>query len=132
MKLTSAILLGLLGVSCSLVLKKLRPELSLLIAAATGILLFSLCLPPLRELLSFFQNQAIAYGLETEYIGLGMKVIGIAYLAQMGASLCQDAGESAIAGKVELCGRIMILSTALPTAFHVMDTAMQLIERALP
>ena len=131
MKLTSAILLGLLGVACSLVLKKLRPELSLIVAAATGILLFSLCLKPLKELFAFFQNQSISYGLESEYIGLGIKVIGIAYLAQMGASLCQDAGESAIAGKVELCGRILILSAALPAAFQVMETAMELIQRAL-
>ena len=61
-----------------------------------------------------------------------IKVIGIAYLAQMGASICQDAGESAIGGKVELCGRILILSAALPAAFQVLESAMSLIREALP
>ena len=132
MKLMSVIALAFLGVSCSLMLKKMRPELAALVAAATGILLFSLCLEPLGELFSFFQSHSLAYGLETEYIGLAIKVIGIAYLAQMGASICQDAGASAIGGKVELCGRILILSAALPAAFQVLESAMSLIREALP
>ncbi len=50
---------------------------------------------------------------------------GIAYLAQLASQTCMDAGESALAAKVELGGRIMILALAAPVAFKILDLAIE-------
>ncbi len=43
-----------------------------------------------------------------------LKVTGIAYLAQFGMQLCIDAGQSSIASKIELAGKIMIMIISAP------------------
>lgn len=58
------------------------------------------------------KNAAASYGLNSDYIMLIFKVVGIAYIIQLAAQICTDAGESAIASKVELAGRVMILLAA--------------------
>ena len=73
------------------------------------------------------KNAAASYGLNSDYIMLIFKVVGIAYIIQLAAQICTDAGESAIASKVELAGRVMILLAAAPTAFSILDMILELV-----
>ena len=63
--------------------------------------------PKLRETLA-------ELGAGSELLMPSVRVIGIAYLTGIGAELCRDAGENALAMKTEICGRVMLLSAALP------------------
>lgn len=132
MRIFPVIAIAFVGTAASLLVKKIRPELAAVIAAATGLLLFSMCIKELSGIVETIRGLSSEYGLETEYIGLAMKIIGLAYLTQLGASVCMDAGESAVAGKVELCGRILILTAALPTALSTLRAAAKLILDAAP
>jgi stage III sporulation protein AD len=60
------------------------------------------------------------------YIGIAIKVIGVAYMAELGASVCQDAGESAVAAKIELAGRVMLLVLAMPVLMDLVNIIMGL------
>lgn len=55
------------------------------------------------------------------------KSIGICFISQFSADICKDAGESALSGKVELAGKIMILICALPLIEEVLNTASALL-----
>jgi stage III sporulation protein AD len=48
-------------------------------------------------------------------------------LAQFAADACRDAGESALASKMELAGKITILILALPLFEKITQTAVGLI-----
>jgi stage III sporulation protein AD len=61
-----------------------------------------------------------------------IKIIGIAYLAQFAGEICKDAGESAMAAKVERGGRIMILAAALPAAVTLLDMVAALLPGSTP
>ena len=43
-----------------------------------------------------------------------IKITGIAFLGQICASLCRDAGETALAANVELCANVIILVLGMP------------------
>ena len=75
---------------------------------------------------------AAEYGIEAEYVGLCIKIIGIAYVAQLGVQVCTDAGETAVAGKVELCGRVLILAVSLPAATATLRLAAKMLLDAAP
>ena len=45
---------------------------------------------------------------------LVVKVIGISYITQTASDICRDCGENALASKMEICGRIMLFSAAMP------------------
>ncbi|HCX49180.1 MAG TPA: stage III sporulation protein AD, partial [Bacillus sp. (in: Bacteria)] len=56
------------------------------------------------------------------YVETLLKIIGIAYIAEFGAQITKDAGQGAIASKIELAGKILILVMAIPILTVVIET----------
>lgn len=61
------------------------------------------------------------------YLNTVLRIVAIAYIAQFGAQICRDAGESAIGGKIELAGKIMIMFLAVPMLLVILDSVLQLL-----
>ena len=49
------------------------------------------------------------------------KAAGIALTAQLARDVCKDAGQSALAGQVELAGRVLILLAAMPLLGRLLE-----------
>ena len=113
--------IALMAVAASLVLRAYRPELGLQIAVAAGVLILMLTLDELIALSSFLSETLVRFQIDPGYLKVMLKVIGTAYLAQFAADLCRDAGESAVAGKVELAGRVLILALCLPVLMSILE-----------
>ena len=113
--------IALMAVAASLVLRAYRPELGLQIAVAAGVLILMLTLDELIALSSFLSETLARLQIDPGYLKVMLKVIGTAYLAQFAADLCRDAGESAVAGKVELAGRVLILALCVPVLLSLLD-----------
>ena len=58
------------------------------------------------------------------YIGIILKVVGIAYISEFSANLCKDAGYGGIASQIEMFGKLSILAMSLP----VLTTLLTVIE----
>lgn len=127
MDISKIIALGLVGTVFSVLLKKENPQIAMLVAAATGILIFLMLCAPLRELLVLLRETAEKAGVGEDYFGIVLKVIGIAYLTQFGAQLCADAGESAIASKIELAGKVLMMTVAAPVLTGLLEMVMGLV-----
>lgn len=113
--------IALMAVAASLVLRAYRPELGLQIAIAAGVLILMFTLDELIALSSFLSETLVRFQIDPGYLKVMLKVIGTAYLAQFAADLCRDAGESAVAGKVELAGRVLILALCLPVLMSILE-----------
>ena len=127
MDITKVIALGLIGTIFSVLLKKENPQITMLTASATGILIFLMLCSPLGELISLLRETAEQAGVGEGYFGIVLKVIGIAYLTQFGAQLCADAGESAIAAKIELAGKVLMMTAAAPVLTGLLETVIGLV-----
>ena len=55
------------------------------------------------------------------YFSAVLKITGIAYIAEFGAEICKDAGEGAIASKIELAGKVIIVMLAAPIITSLLD-----------
>lgn len=106
--------LGVAAAILALVVKNQRPELALVLSLAAGGLLILLSLGQLQTIVGFVGELSRKYGISENYIGIAVKVTGIAVLADLAVQLCKDAGESAIASKVELGGKAVMVVIALP------------------
>lgn len=51
-----------------------------------------------------------------------LKIMGTAYVTEIAAATCRDAQETALAGKIELAGRICIVYLSLPLAVSLLST----------
>ena len=111
---------GILAAVISITIKKQSPEIAILITIAASILIFIMALPMLRQavhMVSFIGDMADGH---TAYVGLALRVIGIAYMTELGASVCKDAGETAIATKIDMAGRLIILVMAMPIMMDIL------------
>ena len=112
---------ALIGVCVSLFLKKDMPMFALLSALAAVLLILWQLLQPLGEIQDLLLSIAQAAGVENEFIQIVLKCVAIAYLTHFSAQLCKDTGEQAIGQKVELAGKILILSAAVPILQEVLS-----------
>ncbi len=56
------------------------------------------------------------------YVETILKIIGIAYIAEFGAQITRDAGQGAMAAKIELAGKVLILVMAIPILTVLIET----------
>ncbi|MDO5110914.1 MAG: SpoIIIAC/SpoIIIAD family protein [Clostridia bacterium] len=116
-------LLGIALLACvaAVILRAYKQELVVpFVVAAGGVLLLS-ALETLTGIFSTLRTAFERYGIDVRYMGVAIKVIGIAYLIQFASNICKDAGESALSGKVELVGRVLILSVSVPVILDILD-----------
>ncbi|HBQ63365.1 MAG TPA: stage III sporulation protein AD, partial [Clostridiales bacterium] len=101
--------IGILGTFLALMLKQYRPELAVLTGAVTGLLIFFIAASKIGGVLDFLKTNALGTGLDAGLLQTMMKITGIAYISEFASDLCRDAGESSMASKIEMGGRILIL-----------------------
>ncbi len=124
--LTAVIGVGLIAAMLSVLLRQYKPEFALLTALAATILIFTMMagwiLPAaqrIRELLN--QSPTLS-----ESAAVLLKAVGICFLTQIACDLCRDAGENAIASRVETAGKTAILLISLPLFEQVLELVLVL------
>jgi stage III sporulation protein AD len=108
------------------VLKANRPEIAIQISIAAGIIVFTMVLGKISAVIDLLNSYAQRINIDTIYLSTLLKIVGIAYIAEFGAEVCKDAGESAIASKVELAGKVMIIVLAVPIITSLMDLVIKI------
>lgn len=103
------------------VLKVQRPEIAIQISIAVGIIVFVMILGKITAVIELLNSYADKVNIDTIYLSTLLKIIGIAYIAEFGAEVCKDAGEGAIASKVELAGKVVIIVLAVPIITSLLD-----------
>jgi len=119
---------GICGVLIAAIVRGYKPEFATYVVIATVLAIFTMVIIRLAsafEFLGEIYNQ-ISFG--KSFFPIIIKVLAVAYIADFTAQICKDSGETAIAGKVELAGKVMIFYLAIPVMMSVMD----LINRMLP
>ena len=112
-----AILTALLSV----MLRSHRPELSLVLGLAGGILMLLMASKPIADVVSALLGSIRSLGEGRAMLTLALKILGIAVLSETGADLCRDAGLSGAAMKAELAGKVIIVALMLPTVGDLLD-----------
>lgn len=124
-------LLGIVAAVIALTVKSFKPEMGMFVSIAAGIIFMLYIVAELSGLIETI-NKAIAnYGLNPDYVGVIIKALGIAYTTQFAADICKDSGETALGTRIELYGRIMIIASALPLIFSILDMVLNMFELAL-
>lgn len=113
--------LGLSAAVLAVFIKNWRSEIAIQISLVAATIMFFMAVPYLKALLEMFRDISNRIGLDVRYINLVLKVIGIAYVAQFGAELCRDSGESALASKIEFGGKIMIVTLSMPVLYSFLE-----------
>ena len=90
------------------------PALRMGVSLAAGLCAAALCVEGIRGAAAALVSLSAQAGLEGAHASAMLRATGVAMLAEFGAQLCRDAGEGALAGRVELAGRVALMGIALP------------------
>lgn len=113
--------ISIIAVILVVLIRQYRPEIALQISVVTGLLIFLLIIFKLASVLEELQMFSRQINIDLVYISTIFRIVGIAYIAEFGAQVCKDAGENAIASKIELAGKVIILVLAVPILMALMD-----------
>jgi stage III sporulation protein AD len=92
-----------------------------------GCAIFLFLVDQIYAIIQMLQKIAVNAKVNTIYVETILKIIGIAYIAEFAAQITKDAGQGAIASKIELGGKILILAMAIPILTVMIETIIQLI-----
>lgn len=121
MEMVKIIGVGLVGAVAALIVKEYKPQMAVPIGIATAVLLFFMILSQVGYVVDIITMTAARLNLNMEYITAILRMIAVAYLSQFGAEICRDAGQNAIAAKIELAGKVLIVVLSVPVLLALMN-----------
>lgn len=127
MELTKLISVALLGTTLSILLRKDRPEMSMFIGLVTGIGIFLIAIFKLNFIIDSIRDLSNKVHINPIYFSTIIKIIGISYLMEFAIQVCKDAGEGAIASKLEFGGKVIILTLSFPILLSILNTIINII-----
>ncbi|MGX1192952.1 stage III sporulation protein AD [Metabacillus sp. SLBN-84] len=92
-----------------------------------GCVIFLFLVDGVAQIITMIEKIALNANINMMYVETILKIIGIAYIAEFGAQITKDAGQGAIASKIELGGKIIILAMAVPILTVIIETIIGLI-----
>ncbi|MBR0578241.1 stage III sporulation protein AD [Bacillus altitudinis A23-8] len=119
--------LGLIATFLALIVKEQKPTFAFMLVVFTGCVIFLYLIDQIYAIISMIEKIAASAGVNMKYVETILKIIGIAYIAEFGAQLTKDAGQGAIASKIELGGKILILVIAVPILTVIIETILGMI-----
>lgn len=128
MEIIKIIGIALIALIIIIMLKQYRPEYAIFISILTGILILFLVMDRLTGIINLIQSIQSKYSINTQFIALLIKITGIAFLSEFAVSICKDSGEAAIASKIELGSKIIIISMSIP----IISSLLEIILKILP
>jgi len=113
--------IGIIATILSLAVGQYNITWSFYIRFATGLIFMFFILSQLTGVFNTITNLGERANVNTAYLNIVFKIIGISYISEFGSQLCKDAGESSIASKIEFAGKVMILAISAPVILALVD-----------
>lgn len=113
--------LALIIIVAVLVVKQTKPEMAVLVGVAGSIIFFFYIIDLLEQAFGVFSYILDKTGLNSELFIVLLKIIGVGYLTEFSANICSDSGNSAVASKILLAGKLVIFILAIPIIKSLID-----------
>ena len=127
MEITQIIGVAFIAVFIILLLKQYKPEYAIQASIVAGIIILFFSIEKLSLIIDLLKNLSNKIDINSSFLAILLKITGIAYLSEFAVNICKDAGETAIASKVELAGRILIITISIPIISTLLETMIKLL-----
>ncbi|MCL4439409.1 MAG: stage III sporulation protein AD [Firmicutes bacterium] len=119
--------LGLVVCILAIILRQQKPPMATLLTMTAGVIIFFIMMPQITGLFTVLRDLASQANVSMIYMGTILKIVGIAYIADFGSQICRDAGENALASKIEFAAKIIVLVMAVPIIVAVLQSLIKLV-----
>ncbi len=120
-------LLGILTILIAMAMRQGKAEYATFVSFTGSILIAWIAVQLLDGITGSLERLERLLHLDMEYVALLLKMIGVTYLSEFASSLCRDAGYSAVAGQIELVGKLTILTIGMPIVLALFELMVDMI-----
>ncbi|HLV09093.1 MAG TPA: stage III sporulation protein AD [Halanaerobiales bacterium] len=118
---------AVLAVILIIVIRQERPELAFLLSMLTGMVILIMVIEKVGVVIELLTQLAHRAEVDLIYFNTIIKIIGIAYIGEFGAEITRDSGEKALASKIEMAAKVLIMITAIPIMLSLIESIIGLI-----
>lgn len=126
MNIISICVLAVVTVIIAVMLKPKNGEIALMLCISCAVIILLSVFSQVSQVVTTVNSIVAAADINTNYIAILLKVIGICLLTEFSVSVCRDAGQQGIATNVLLTGKILVTVTALPLYSEILNTVLTL------
>ena len=127
MEIIKIIGISLIAIIIAVIIKQYKPEFAVYISIATGVIILLICTNYMANIINLVETLASKVNINTQFIKILIKITGIAILTEFAVSICKDSGETAIASKTEIGGKIIIISMSMPIIEALINTVIKVL-----
>lgn len=128
MEIVKVIGVGLTALILIIILKQYKPEFAIYASLIAGAIILFMVMGKMTGVINMLTNLTNKIGVGSSFLKILLKITGIAILTEFAVSICKDSGENAIASKIDLGGKIIIISISIP----IITALLELIINILP
>lgn len=119
--------IGLVALIIIIIIKQYKPEFAIYVSIIAGIIILYMILGEFKNIISLLQTITTKSGINNQFLSLLLKITGIALLTEFAISICKDAGESAIANKIEIGSKVIVISMSIPIISGLLEVILKLL-----
>lgn len=127
MNITQIVAFGLVATFIIVLLKQYKSEYAIYASVIAGATLLIFAISKVGTIINLLENLVDTVGINKEFFKILLKITGIAYLIEFASNMCKDAGESAISSKIELAGKLLIVTLSIPIISTLVETITEII-----
>jgi len=113
--------LGIAGVLLAIQFRGSKPEYATYIGLAVSIIIFCFSMRQMETITGQFMKIRSYLSGSEEYLSILFRLIGITYICEFSSDICRDAGYQAVAGQIEVLGKLVVMFAGLPILFAVIE-----------
>lgn len=120
--------IGLVALVIIIILKQYKPEYAIYVSIIAGILILFFAMEKISGIVNLLQSISDKTYINKTFLSILLKITGIAFITEFAVSVCSDAGEKAIASKIEIGSKVIIVTMSIP----IITSLLELIIEILP
>ncbi len=118
---------GLISLIIIIIVRQYKPEFTLYVSLLAGALILLFIMDKIGGIINLLTSLSNKTAINNEFLTLLIKITGIAFLTEFAVSICKDSGESAIANKVDMGGKVIIVSMSIPIISSLLETIVEIL-----
>ena len=118
---------GLISLIIIIIVRQYKPEFTLYISLLAGALILLFIMDKIGGIIDLLTTLSNKTAINNEFLTLLIKITGIAFLTEFAVSICKDSGESAIASKIDMGGKVIIVSMSIPIISILLETVVEIL-----
>lgn len=118
---------GITALIIIIILKQYKPEFTVYVSIISGVIIILMVMDKLSAVVNILSSLASKTGTGSTFLKILLKITGIAILTEFAVSICKDSGETAIASKIDLGGKIIIISISIPIITALLELLIQIL-----